>query len=144
MKSLAAIVLFSSIILFGCRLFQKAGSDTSSAYDPIIYSEIFLLESINGVQMAMDMFSGNHPSLSFHPEENKISGFAGCNRYFGSFEIADDSISIGIIGATKMACKHLDLEQKFLSGIGEQKFGWSIEDEKLLLRNENNVVIFRK
>lgn len=54
-----------------------------------------------------------------------------------------DSIFFGIIGATKMACSHLEIEQKFLSGIGEQKFRWSIEDEKLMLRNEKNVVILR-
>jgi heat shock protein HslJ len=144
MKTLAAIALFASLILMGCRIFQKAGSDSPNFDEIILNSAAFFLESINGDQLDTESFSGNLPSISFHPEENKITGFAGCNRYFGSYEISDDSLSIGIIGATKMACNHLDLEQKFLSAIGEQKFRWSIEDEKLVLRNEKNVVILRK
>lgn len=143
MKTLAAIALFASLILMGCRVFQKAGSDSPNFDEIILNSAAFFLESINGDQLDTESLSGNLPSISFHPEENKITGFAGCNRYFGSYEISNDSLSIGIIEATKMACNHLDIEQRFLSAIGDQKFRWLIEDKKLVLRNDKNVVIFR-
>lgn len=143
MKTLAAIIIISSFVLPGCRLFQKAGSNSLNFDETILNSAAFFLESIDGDQLDTESLSGNLPSISFHPEENKITGFAGCNRYFGSYEISNDSLSIGIIGATKMACNHLDIEQRFLSAIGEQKFQWSIEDETLVLRNEKNVVIFK-
>lgn len=144
MKTLAAIIIISSFVLTGCRLFQKAGSDSPKFDETILNSAAFFLASINGDQLDIESFSGNLPSISFHPEENKITGFAGCNRYFGSYEISDDSLSIGIIGATKMACNHLDVEQRFLSAIGDQKFRWLIEGEKLVFRNEKIVLIFRK
>lgn len=143
MKTFAAIFFITSISLLGCRLLQRAGSDTSVYNVKYLNSKVFLLENINGYQIDADFFSSHLPTLSFHRKENKITGFAGCNRYFGSYKIMADSIFFGIIGATKMACSHLEIEQKFLSGIGEQKFRWSIEDEKLMLRNEKNVVILR-
>lgn len=143
MKTFAAIFFILLFSLFGCKLFQRTGSDNSVYNVRLLNSEVFQLENINDYQVDADLYSGNLPTLSFHPKENKITGFAGCNRYFGTYELSGNSISFGMIGATKMACSHLDIEQKFLSGIGEQKFGWSIEDEKLVLRNEKLVVIFR-
>jgi heat shock protein HslJ len=143
MKTIAAIFFITSISLLGCSLLQRRGPDTSGCNVKYLNSKVFLLENINGYQIDADLFYSNPPTLSFHRKENKITGFAGCNRYFGSYKIIADSILFGITGATKMACNHLETEQKFLSGIGGQKFRWSIVDERLVLMNEELTVIFR-
>ncbi len=46
----------------------------------------------------------------------RLSGYSGCNRFFGSYEIADDGITIGPLGATRMACPEpvMALESVFL------------------------------
>ncbi len=36
--------------------------------------------------------------------DGQMSGFAGCNRFFGAFSMNDEALSLGPIGATKMAC----------------------------------------
>lgn len=33
-----------------------------------------------------------------------LTGFAGCNRFFGSYELTDNTLNIGPLGATRMAC----------------------------------------
>jgi heat shock protein HslJ len=42
--------------------------------------------------------------ISFNPEENRVSGFAGCNRFFGNYKFTGDSLQFGAIGSTKMLC----------------------------------------
>ena len=47
-------------------------------------------------------------------DDGKISGHGGCNRYFASYEITGSGISIGPVGATRMACPEPEmiLEQR--------------------------------
>jgi len=46
--------------------------------------------------------------------EGKLAGNAGCNNFFGGYEIsADGSITIGPLGSTKMACPEPEMAQEF-------------------------------
>lgn len=50
--------------------------------------------------------------------DNKLSGFSGCNRYFGGYKLAGDQFTAVNMGSTKMAClseTRNALEQKFLA-----------------------------
>ena len=40
--------------------------------------------------------------------EGRVAGHGGCNRFFGAYQIADGRISIGPLGATRMACPEPD------------------------------------
>ncbi len=52
--------------------------------------------------------------------ESKVHGNAGCNNFFGSFEVDGDSLTFGQTGATMMACLDgMDTEQAFLAALGE-------------------------
>lgn len=33
-----------------------------------------------------------------------LAGYAGCNRFFGSYELADSTLHVGPLGSTRMAC----------------------------------------
>lgn len=41
-----------------------------------------------------------------------VSGSAGCNRYFGGYAYADNTISFAALGATRMACEPAIMEQE--------------------------------
>ena len=41
--------------------------------------------------------------LSF--ADGRVSGFAGCNRFFGEYSMQDGTLNFGAIGATRMACQ---------------------------------------
>ncbi len=46
-------------------------------------------------------------------ENGEVSGTSGCNRFFGSYEVDGNSISIGPLGSTLMACPEPLMEQEF-------------------------------
>lgn len=43
----------------------------------------------------------------------KITGNGGCNRFFGTYSQDGDTLEIGPLGSTKMACANLRQEQTF-------------------------------
>jgi heat shock protein HslJ len=36
--------------------------------------------------------------------DGELAGFAGCNRFFGSYALSDSTLEIGPLGSTRMAC----------------------------------------
>lgn len=44
------------------------------------------------------------PSLSFAEGGTRVSGFSGCNRFFGNYTQAGEHLKFDKIGGTKMAC----------------------------------------
>ena len=46
--------------------------------------------------------------------EDRVSGSAGCNRYFGSARATNGSLSVGPLGSTMMACAQDVMEQEAL------------------------------
>ena len=64
----------------------------------------WILDSYNGGNGAIvSVITGTEISLSLN-KDNEISGSAGCNTYFGSYETDGAALSFGMIGATLMFC----------------------------------------
>lgn len=58
------------------------------------------------------------PNLTFSPDENRVWGFAGCNRLIGGFAAHDDQIRFSQTGSTMMACPvGMDLEQALFQAL---------------------------
>src|SRR5262249_24559097 len=49
----------------------------------------------------------------------QLAGHGGCNRFFGQYKISGNEISIGPVGATRMACAEpvMVLEMAFFSAL---------------------------
>lgn len=63
-------------------------------------------------------------------EDGSISGYTGCNRYEGSYEIGGEGISTGTIAATQRGCLDpaaTQLEADFLAALGGLR-SFAIED----------------
>ncbi len=59
------------------------------------------------------------------PGRGRVAGNASCNRFFGSVEIAGDSITFGTLGATLMACPEavMNQEARYLKALeGAERF----------------------
>ena len=61
------------------------------------------------------------PTLKFDKRTNGVSGFAGCNRFFGTYKKEGNSITFSQLGSTKMMCQEdaNQIENKFLSALNE-------------------------
>jgi len=63
----------------------------------------------------MEMVDNNAiPSISFDKKNGRISGKAGCNRYFGKVSFDQQRISISGVGSTQMACSDMEIESLYL------------------------------
>jgi heat shock protein HslJ len=72
------------------------------------------------------------------PEDGKVVGSAGCNRYFGSVQIDGGTVSFGEAGATMMACPEalMNQERRFFDAIGSIVRGEVDADGRLMLFDE--------
>jgi heat shock protein HslJ len=77
-------------------------------------------------------------------EDGSLTGSAGCNRYFASYNLTGVSLSIGQIGSTKMACTApegiMEQETVYLNTLGGVKT-YAIEGDRLELLDEDGVQV---
>ncbi|QOI96144.1 MAG: META domain-containing protein [Flammeovirgaceae bacterium] len=75
----------------------------------------------------------NPVTLTFTENESRISGFGGCNRYFGSFSQSGNRISFTGVGSTKMYCDEtMNVEDTFFRLLNEVD-AFNVQGEKLVL-----------
>jgi len=89
----------------------------------------WLLEDLAG----SGMMDGIQATLTF-PEAGKIAGNGSCNRFFGSAEISGDTIKLGPLASTRMACPDpvMNQEMKYLAALqAAERFEW--KDPYLLI-----------
>ncbi|RFN57744.1 copper resistance protein NlpE N-terminal domain-containing protein [Marixanthomonas ophiurae] len=103
--------------------------------------DLWVLESLNGEQMDSKTKA---PNLEFNLVENKLYGFGGCNRINSDIKTTNNSIKIGSVIATKMACPNLSTEKRFLDAISEKELNFSFSEGKLTLKNSDNTLVFKK
>jgi heat shock protein HslJ len=70
-------------------------------------------------------------------QADQIGGSAGCNRYFASYQLNGSRLTVGLIGATQMACGDETSEQErlYLTAL-EGAVSYKIVDDQLQLVDE--------
>jgi heat shock protein HslJ len=69
-----------------------------------------------GGQTAPTGAGGRRATLVFDADSARMGGFAGCNRYGGTYTLAGDSLRFGPVMMTKMACTEgMPLETRLAS-----------------------------
>ncbi len=66
--------------------------------------------------------------------DSAVSGFSGCNRFFGSLSLVGDSISFGPLASTRRACQPavMELEGRVLTSL-DKAAGYRATDSTLTL-----------
>lgn len=73
------------------------------------------------------------PDLTFAAAESRVSGFAGCNRFSGTYTVVGDSLHFGPLMSTKMACPGQDqVEVGYLAALGAA-VTFTMADSSLIL-----------
>jgi len=75
--------------------------------------------------------------------DNKVSGNAGCNSYFGSAILSDETVKFSAVGSTLMACDEVTMkaESDFLKKITDQTFDYAAGESSLELKQNNQVIL---
>jgi heat shock protein HslJ len=81
--------------------------------------------------------------IHFH-SDGTLSGYGGCNRITGSYQVADDRLEIGPLGATRMACAEpvMSFEIAFLEAL-ESASLVEVRDGRITLKNDNGDMLVR-
>lgn len=106
-------------------LVSVAGGASSS----VLQGTRWLLEDLNG-RGVLDRVQA---TLEF-TDRGRIAGNASCNRFFGTAEVGDGSISFGPLGATRMSCTEAIMKQetRYLKAL-EKAERFKIDDPYLLI-----------
>ena len=128
------IALAAMLLAAGCASVPPPAS-TSVALD-LLEGTAWQAEEVEGTGV-LDRV----PSTLAFDAGQKISGRAGCNHYFGTYEQAGDAVTIKPAGSTRMACPPdvMDQEGKFLSALGAAKTARRQDGRLLLLDGDGRV-----
>jgi len=76
--------------------------------------------------------------------EGQVNGIAGCNNYFGGYQLVGDNISFGPLASTEMFCMDppgvMEQESAYLSALGESAT-YEVTDESLIIANASGDII---
>ena len=131
---ISSLALLAAVVAIACQP-QAAPVDRSQSPVGVEWT----LVELEG-QPSAPGAGGRSPTLLLSSEGSRISGFAGCNRMMGSYELEGDSIRFTAIGTTKMACDAgMDLEQRYAAALGTVS-GYRIAGGRLELLRDTTVV----
>lgn len=100
------------------------------------------LVQINGKPVVLSE-SQRAPGLMFHSDNQRMSGSSGCNQLLGTYKVNANTLDIGLMAATRMACLFEgNIEQEFTSTLAKVKT-WNILGQRLELYDQLGGVLAR-
>lgn len=107
--------------------------------------DIWVLETMKGVQVSKADFNGEVPNMEINVNSNRFSGFSGCNRMTGSLFYERDVLRFSQVASTRMACPNMEKESEFLSAL-QSSTAHKVANNRLYLSNgdESDLLTFKK
>jgi heat shock protein HslJ len=139
------IIYYSILILLifnGCGEHKKMNEE--NYVEIIIQTSNWYLTEWTYDSLSVIISAEKPITLDFDEENKKISGYGGCNQYFGNYKIEEGVFSAGPIGGTMMYCTEeiMDQEARFLLLL-ESGINISMKNNFLTLEDDNNQLIFK-
>ena len=89
----------------------------------------------------LDLANDKRPTLRLDSEGSRASGFAGCNRFSGSYTLTGEHVKFGPMAATKMYCEQAQaVEDRYLAALGSV-VSWSVAADALTLSSDTGPVL---
>jgi len=97
----------------------RVSQNKLSQPDASLVDTEWVLSMANGVQVARPE-RGPEIHLKLDGSDGSVSGYGGCNRFKGSYQLSGNALTFGDMVATLMACERGgDIERDFMQAIGE-------------------------
>ena len=131
-------VLCRLLVLGLCLLFMAslafAGGTDEAPTAPKASSCLDGEWKVTFVQSSADS-GGKPPDFTLDTAKKTITGFSGCNRFFGSFSVKPGTLVFSQMGSTRMMCENAQFEFDFLSAM-EQVAAYQCANNKLTLSDK--------
>jgi heat shock protein HslJ len=123
MKVRGLVVLLAAGVIGGC-----GGGMTDSTLRTQLTGRSFVSESVDGLRLV----AGTQVAVSF--EDNGVSAQAGCNSFFGAFEIDGNTLRVSMLGSTIIGCAApLGAQDQWLSAFLLGGPTLELDDPKLVM-----------
>lgn len=98
------------------------------------------LVEVSGIPVS-PLAGEQRPSVKFDAVKKQATGYAGCNNFFGGYELDGSSLKFGPVGATRMFCPDLQmsLETEVFKALDRTR-AWKITDGELLLLDDSGIL----
>jgi heat shock protein HslJ len=116
--ALVEVLGLAGLLLVGCAKSPQPSTDAGSR--SVLLGTAWRLEDLGGA-VVLDRVEA---TLEF-PEEGRAAGNGTCNRFFGTIEIKGETISLGPLASSRMACAEPigNQEAKYLEALqGAERF----------------------
>lgn len=101
-------------------------------HDKPLEGTTWKLTSLEGIPATAIDAEEDAFTLRFDAEETMLAGRTDCNRFFGSYKVEDDTLTLGEMGMTRMACPDMEHENAFMQML-ERVTAYAIEGDRLTL-----------
>ena len=101
----AFCIITAAMLIVSCMKLELTASDTE---DATIETIKWCLVEVEGAPVS-PLADEKQPDILLDPTENQARGFAGCNTFFSSYELDGASLTFSKVGASRMACPHLEM-----------------------------------
>lgn len=110
------------------------GADLAGTYWKLVYVEGATVAAPPGQR---------EPHMVLQAAQGRVQGFAGCNGFFGGYEIKDAGVRFSRMGATMMACPEgMDTEDAFLKALAAADRHEIVGEHLLLYQGDRLVARF--
>jgi len=91
------------------------------------------------------VLEGSEITAIFDSAEGQVNGSAGCNNYFGGYQVSNDKLTILDLANTEMACLEpegvMEQENQYLKILGAV-VSYQIQDGELQVNSGDEVLIY--
>lgn len=114
-SKIASAVMALALFTGACH--RPANADGGSPSPDALVGTAWTLTMLHGQPAPLG--AGNRSATLIFDTNAHVSGFAGCNRVAGSYTRSGDSLHIGPLVMTRMACTEgMELEQQYSGALG--------------------------
>jgi heat shock protein HslJ len=139
MRRFTTLLICSAIGVAACHHSASNSATAQPTKGPPLVGTEWTLVDLGGQRAGLG--SGDKAAtLTLAADGNHASGFAGCNRMSGSYQLNGATLRFGPMAVTRMACATgMDLETRFLGAL-EATRGYRLTDEGLELTGETGTL----
>ena len=118
---------------------KKISFQQSPAAENLLKDKEWVLSQFINDSIGQPATAKQRPTINFNIQKKRISGFGGCNRFFGEYSIQKDStIRFSEMGATKMYCiDTMKIEDHFFEVLRKCRY-LKVSKTILIMEDENH------
>ncbi|UCH43362.1 MAG: META domain-containing protein [Dehalococcoidales bacterium] len=139
--------LFFGLLLLSLVTLSTGACTTTDDAAADLEDKDWLLESLGEKGNPRAVLEGTTVTARFDSAGHRVQGSAGCNSYFGDYEVDGNDISFSGVGNTEMYCMEpegvMDQETDYLTILRDSQ-SFEVADGKLEITAGDQVLVFQE